>query len=114
MASIKFRFTTECEMTVHGANYQDIYLQFKDFIHGDQTVIHRSAVEIFPPESVQMFFALESSGERHEIPSFKGDYQLDIANRCDSEEIARMPIPMRGSKQQGTGIDTTMFAGYGS
>lgn len=115
MASIKFRFTTECEMTVHGATYQDIYLQFKDFIHGDPSLMRRSQVEVFPPESVQVFFDLESSGERHEIPCFKGDYQLDIVGHCRSEEIDRMPIPMRSSYQQRySGVDQNTFAGFGS
>ncbi len=95
MASIKFRFTTECEMTLHGATYEDIYLQFKDFVHGDQRVANRSNISVFPPESVQIFFDLESSGERHEIPQFKGDYQADIAGHCLQEELKRMPIPMR-------------------
>jgi hypothetical protein len=95
MASIKFRFTTECEMTLHGSTYEDIYLQFKDFIHGDQRIANRANIGVFPPESVQVFFDLESSGERHEIPQFKGDYQQDIANRCKQDELERMPIPMR-------------------
>ncbi|MEE8059876.1 MAG: hypothetical protein V3T17_18905 [Pseudomonadales bacterium] len=95
MASIKFRFATECEMTLHGATYEDIYLQFKDFIHGDQHVANRANVTVFPPESVQIFFDLESAGQRHEIPQFKGDYQKDIVNRCLREELQAMPIPMR-------------------
>ena len=95
MASIQFRFTTECEMTLHGATYEDIYLQFKDFIHGDQRIASRANVSVFPPESVQVFFDLESCGERHEIPQFKGDYQQDIANHCLQEELDRMPIPLR-------------------
>ena len=97
MASINFRFTTECEMTLHGTTYEDIYLQFKDFIHGDQYIANQANVTVFPPESVQIFFDLEGSGERHEIPLFKGDYQLDISTRCTTKELKEMPIPMRHS-----------------
>lgn len=95
MASINFRFTTECEMTLHGTTYEDIYLQFKDFVHGDQRVANRANVSVYPPESVQIYFDLESSGDRHEIPQFKGNYLEDIANRCLLEELQKMPIPMR-------------------
>lgn len=95
MASIQFRFTTECEMTLHGATYEDIYLQFKDFMHGDTHIANQSNVSVFPPESVQVFFDLESVGEHHEIPRFKGDYRQDIAAHCSAADLARMPIPMR-------------------
>ncbi|WP_101758964.1 hypothetical protein [Oceanicoccus sp. KOV_DT_Chl] len=95
MASIQFRFTTECEMTLHGATYEDIYLQFKDFMHGDNSIANRAEVVVFPPESVQVFFDLEGAGEQHEISRFKGDYRQDISAHCSTEELARMPIPMR-------------------
>ena len=87
MASMKFRFTTECEMTLHGDSYEDIYLQFKDFIHGNQNVAHRAMLEVFPPESVQVFFNLEDSDEAHEIPQFKGDYRHDIVDHCCPLEL---------------------------
>lgn len=114
MASINFRFTTECEMTLHGATYEDIYLQFKDFMHGNQGVANRARVTVCPPESVQVFFDLESSGERHEIPIFKGDYRLDIANRCQQEELRRMPIPMRDLAAGGERYEGGMLYWYGA
>lgn len=87
MASIKYRFVTECEMTLHGDSYEDIYLQFKDFMHGDQSVAHRAFLTVFPPETVQLFFSVDDSDESHEIPLFKGDYQQDIARRCSAGEL---------------------------
>lgn len=87
MASIKFRFTTECEMTLHGESYEDVYLQFKDFMHGDQRVAQRAMLEVCPPESVQVFFNLDNGAESHEIPSFKGDYKQDIAGHCAPSEL---------------------------
>lgn len=87
MASIQFRFSTECEMTLQGDSYEDIYLQFKDFIHGDQQVAKRASITVFPPESVQIFFDIEASGENYEIANFKGDYRSDIAGNCPRGEL---------------------------
>ena len=87
MASIKFRFTTECEVTVHGASYEEVYLQFKDFMHGNQRILEHSAVQVFPPESVQLFFNLDGDSTLHEIPSFKGDYRQDIVAHCADNEL---------------------------
>ena len=92
MASIKFRFSTECEMTLHGDSYEDIYLQFKDFIHGDQSVAHGAYLNVFPPESVQLFFNIDNSEEAHEIPLFKGDYQLDIVRNCRITELNNLQL----------------------
>ncbi len=91
MASIKFRFTTECEMTLHGDSFEDAYLQFKDFMHGDQMVAHRALVNVFPPETMQLYFQLEESDETHEIPMFKGDYRQDIMQHCMSSELKLVP-----------------------
>lgn len=91
MASIKFRFTTECEMTLHGNSYEEIYLQFKDFMHGDQRVAQRATLEVCPPESVQVFFNLENAEQSHEIPFFKGDFKQDIAGRCAPAELRMQP-----------------------
>lgn len=91
MASIKFRFSSECEMTLHGNSYEDIYLQFKDFMHGDQSIAHGAYLNIFPPESVQLFFNLDGSEEVHEIPLFKGDFRQDIAGHCAATELSLVP-----------------------
>ncbi len=114
MASIQFRFTTECEMTLHGATYEDIYLQFKDFIHGDQRIANRAAVSVFPPESVQVFFDLEANGRFHEIPQFKGSYKADIVNRCLQAELDNMPLPMRAQRQPRQQRDEMLSGWYGS
>ncbi|WP_317930602.1 hypothetical protein [Halioxenophilus sp. WMMB6] len=87
MACIKFRFTTECEMTLYGQSYEDIYLQFKDFMHGNLSVAHRADLSVYPPETVQMFFSLEQSNETHEIPLFKGDFRQDIIEHCRPSEM---------------------------
>ena len=38
MATMTFRFATECEMTLSGDSYEEIYLKFKDFQHGKRVI----------------------------------------------------------------------------
>ena len=87
MSNITFRFTTECEMTLTGGSYEEAYLQFKSFMHGDQQVAKEAELLVFPPESVQVFFDLNTGGQRHEISQFKGDFLVDIANNCAAGEL---------------------------
>lgn len=100
MASMKFRFTTECEMSLSGDTYEEIYLQFKDFMHGDQGVLQHASVSIFPPESVQVFFNIGGYGEMHEIPQFKGDYRHDISDHCEAAELHLQDMPHRAMTTQ--------------
>lgn len=93
MATMKFRFATECEMNLSGENYEEIYLQFKDFMHGDQGVLQHATVNIFPPESVQVFFNIGGYGEMHEIAQFKGDYLHDISDNCEAAELHLQDMP---------------------
>lgn len=95
MPSMTFRFTTECELTMRGDSYEDIYLQFKEFMHGDRRIALQNAISVYPPESVQLFFHTESSEVLHEIPHFKGDFKEDIVARCEAGELTNPP---RGSK----------------
>ena len=94
MPSMTFRFTTECELTMRGASYEDIYLQFKEFMHGNRCIPLQHAISVDPPQSVQVFFHTEASETLHEIPHFKGDFNEDIAARCDDGELVLAP---RGS-----------------
>lgn len=96
MPSMTFRFTTECELTMRGDSYEDIYLQFKDFMHGNQTIALKHAISVFPPESVQVFFQTDGNRTLHEIPQFKGDFKEDIVSRCEAGELVNPP---RGEKQ---------------
>ena len=95
MPSMTFRFTTECELTMRGDSYEDIYLQFKEFMHGDRRVALQHAISVYPPESVQVFFHTDSSNTLHEIPQFKGDFKEDIVAHCEAGELINPP---RGSK----------------
>ena len=92
MPAITFRFATECEMTLQGPSYEDIYLRFKDFMHGDLSVAQDGEISVCPPESDQMFFHLEQQETLHEIPFFKGGFKQDIAERCD-EDLLTTPSP---------------------
>lgn len=91
MPSMTFRFTTECEMTLEGASYQEMYLQFKDFLHGVTEVQAHSNVSVCPPESDQMFFALDGDTDMTEIPYFKGSFEADIAQRAQGNPLKAAP-----------------------
>lgn len=95
MPAMTFRFTTECEMTLNGASYEDIYLQFKDFLHGDMRVPRRAQLAVSPPESVQLYFHIDG-GPRHEIEAFRGDFQRDIRLRCDEHELEGQALQATG------------------
>lgn len=78
MASITFRFITECELTLEGASYEEIYLQFKDFQHDVKARKVATNALVYPPESDQIFFKLDKESNFVEIPFFKGDYKRDM------------------------------------
>lgn len=94
MPSMTFRFTTECEMTIDGDSYQEMYLQFKDFLHGVNDVQTQAKVFVCPPESDQMFFSLDGAIEMTEIPYFKGSFEADIAQRAGDNPLKSVP-PMK-------------------
>ncbi|NIB43966.1 hypothetical protein HBA55_30470 [Pseudomaricurvus alkylphenolicus] len=87
MPSITFRFTTECEMTLEGGSYEEIYLRFKDFHHGVQQVQSEARISVCPPESDQVFFALDGDSTLYEIPYFKGSFEADIAKNCEGQSL---------------------------
>lgn len=97
MPSLTFRFTTECEMTLRGASYEEIYLRFKDFQHGDMDVAREAKLDICPPESDQMFFQVDENDALHEIDNFKGSFQQDIARRCDESELQMPALNPKGN-----------------
>lgn len=95
MLSMTFRFTTECELTLEGNSYEEIYLQFKDFQHGVSGIQERGTLKVYPPETDQIFFQLDSDGSLQEIPYFKGSFQADIAQRCQGRELQAEPAGVR-------------------
>ena len=86
MATMTFRFTTECELTLDAGSYEEAYLQFKDFMHG-QRPQSTGALTVLPPETVQIFFQTDKDNDFHEIDSFKGDFRSDIMDRCGAESL---------------------------
>lgn len=93
MPSMTFRFLTECEMTLEGQSYEETYLLFKDFQHGIDLIQRRAMLNVCPPESDQIFFALDNEPELYEIPGFKGSFQDDIAGRCRGHVLKSSPVP---------------------
>ena len=51
MAKIKFRFTTECEVMLEGASYEEAYMQFKDFMHSEASINQHSGLNVCPTKS---------------------------------------------------------------
>jgi len=92
MASMTFRFTTECEMTLQAASYEEAYLRFKDFMRGQSTDTFDSVLTVLPPESVQIFFQTDHENHFHEIGEFKGDFHEDIVMRCGADKLIRTGI----------------------
>lgn len=91
MLSMTFRFTTECELTLEGSSYEEIYLQFKDFQRGVSGVQQQGALKAYPPESDQVFFQLDNDASLQEIPYFKGSFEVDIAQRCEGRSLQAEP-----------------------
>ena len=80
------------EMTLSGDSYEDIYLSFKDFMHGKQPVQNPPEVSVYPPESDQMFFHLDNETTTYEIPYFKGGFSEDIARYCVNRPLNATPV----------------------
>lgn len=92
MPAMTFRFSTEVEMTLSGDSYEDIYLSFKDFMHGKQPVQNPPEITVYPPESDQMFFHLDKETTTYEIPYFKGGFSEDIARYCVNRPLKATPV----------------------
>lgn len=91
MPAMTFRFTTECEMTLEGDSYEDIYLRFKDFMHGALDVQNKATTAVYPPESDQIFFHLDDEQQFREIPYFKGGFSDDIVRYCEGRALNAKP-----------------------
>ncbi len=90
MASIRFRFTTECQLTVEGGSYEEAYLRFKDFIHGETPISTQEGLEICPPEDPIIFFEVDDQTDYNTIANFKGDFVEDIVANCSDDIQARI------------------------
>lgn len=85
MPSIKFRFNTECQLTIDGESYEEAYLRFKDFVHGDTPMSTVAGVEIFPPEDPTIYFEVDDQTDYSTISNFKGDFVADVVENCSPE-----------------------------
>jgi len=90
MPSIVFRFKTECQIAVDGDSYEEAYLRFKDFMHGDKPISTTQGLEIYPPEDPTIFFEVDEQTDYNTIDSFKGDFVKDIVDHCSKEMQARI------------------------
>lgn len=100
MPEMTFRFTTECEMTLAGESYEDVYLRFKDFMHGELSVQDRAQIAVYPPETDQMFFHLDNETTFHEIPYFKGGFSDDIVRYSEGHSLRTVQAPTQATLSQ--------------
>ena len=90
MPSIKFRFTTECQVTIEGASYEEAYLKFKDFMHDTTPITVDKGLEVCPPENPTIFFEVDDQTDYNTIDNFKGDFIADIVENCSQEMRSRI------------------------
>ena len=79
MKSMTFRFTTEAEVTLNGNCYEELYMQFKAFLHQEANALDNAEISIMPPEDSQMFVSLEGEA-LFEITALRGDFNRDISH----------------------------------
>ena len=90
MPSIKFRFDTECQVTIKGESYEEAYLRFKDFMHGESPISTEEGVEIFPPEDPTIYFEVDDQTDYNTIDNFNGDFVKDILENCSHDIQTRI------------------------
>ena len=89
MPSIKFRFTTECQVTIESASYEEAYLKFKDFMHDTTPISVDKGLEVCPPENPTIFFEVDDQTDYNTIDNFKGDFITDIVENCSQDMRSR-------------------------
>ncbi len=77
MKTMTFRFTTEAEVTLQGDCFEDLYMQFKGFMHHESNALTDAQINIMPPEDSHMFVSLDDE-PLFEIKAVKGDFLRDI------------------------------------
>ena len=90
MPTIKFRFKTECQLTIEGDSYEEAYLRFKDFMHGEMLISSEQGLEIYPPEEPTVFFEVDDQTDYNTIDNFNGDFVKDIVANCSDDTQARI------------------------
>ena len=90
MPLIKFRFDTECQVAIKADSYEEAYLRFKDFMHGESPISTEGGVEIFPPEDPTIYFEVDDQTEYNTIDSFNGDFVKDILENCSQDIQTRI------------------------
>ena len=90
MPSIKFRFNTECQLTIEDDSYEQAYLTFTDFMHGRSPITTAAGVEVFPPEDPTVFFEVDDQTDYNRIDNFKGDFVKDVVENCSDDTQAKI------------------------
>lgn len=89
MPSMTFRFTTECELTLDGQSYEDIYLKFKDICQSDAPFLQQHQLTLFPPEQSTVLFEVDEQNQFNAM-ELKGNFQQDIIENLPENWVRRI------------------------
>jgi hypothetical protein len=90
MPALTFRFNTECQVKIEGDSYEEAYLKFKDFMHGEAPLSACHRLEVCPPEAPMIFFEVDDQTEYNTIERFKGDFVQDIVHNSPEDLRTRL------------------------
>ncbi|GAA5317657.1 MAG: hypothetical protein AseanaTS_28620 [Candidatus Pelagadaptatus aseana] len=90
MPSLTFRFTTECELTLNGASYEEAYLKFKELYQANNAIVATPTLKVYPPESSTIYFEVDEQDTFSQMDGIKGDFQQDILANLPPNWIARI------------------------
>lgn len=108
MASITFRFTTECEITFEGCSHQEAYLQFKDLYQLKKPFnLHKTPSQgklphhIYPPSDNVVLFEIDEQDQFNAM-TLQGDYSLDILSNLPDNWLRRIGAPSNTTTERGS------------
>jgi len=100
MASITFRFTTECEITLEGCSHQEAYLRFKDLCQQKKAFNPRNVTppvtpfdgpscHVYPPEENTVMFEIDEQNQFSSM-TMQGNYPQDILANLPANWLTRI------------------------
>lgn len=90
MPSMTFRFTTECELTLEGQSYEEVYLKFKDLCQQQQPISETPMMKVYPPEDSSIYFEIDEQNTFCEMGMIKGDFTQDILKNLPENWLQRV------------------------
>lgn len=72
-------------MRVEGDSYEEAYLRFKDFMHGERPIAAGAGLDVYPPEVPAVYFEVDDQTDYNTIGTFNGDFVKDIVENCSQD-----------------------------